>query len=83
MILLRKRMFDLKMQETNYKTSEEYMEWEKELSPAYHENVFRAMKWLQTALINTRPSVAISNLTFIWLGVFLIVILYQRRQLVV
>lgn len=65
MIVLRKRMFDLKMQETNYKTPEEYMEWEKELYLAYNAQVFRAMGWLQSTLINTRPIVAITLLTLI------------------
>jgi len=65
MILLRKRMFDLKMQETNYKTPEDFMEWEKELYPAYHAQVFRAMEWLQYTLINTRPVVAITLLSLI------------------
>jgi len=74
MIVLRKRMFDLKMQETNSKTPEAYMEWEKELYRTYHENVFRAMKCLQAALINTRPSVAITILTFICLSVFFMVL---------
>eukprot|EP00253_Pinus_taeda_P033218 PITA_33218 len=65
MILLRKRMLDLKMQEANYKTPEEYMEWEKEIYPAYHAQVFRAMEWLQYTLINTRPVVAITLLSLI------------------
>jgi len=65
MILLRKRMFDLKMQETNYKTPAEYMEWEKEVYPAYHAQVFRSMVWLQSTLINTRPIVAITLLSLI------------------
>ena len=75
-------MLDHKMQETNSKTPREYMEWENKLLRSYHENVFRELKWLQTSLINTHPNVTISTLTFIFLSVFLIAILYQRRQLV-
>ena len=58
-------MLDHKMQETNSKTPREFMEWENKLLRSYHENVFRAMKWLQTSLINTHPNVIISTLTFI------------------
>ena len=69
MILLRKRMFDLKMQETNYKSPEEYMEWEKQLYPEYHANVLRAMECFQYSLINTRPIVAITLFRLISAGV--------------
>ena len=69
MILLRKRMFDLKMQETNYKSPEEYMEREKQLYPEYHANVLRAMECLQYSLINTRLIVAITLFGLISAGV--------------
>lgn len=81
MIVLRKRMLDLKMREKNYKTPEEYMQWEKDWCPAYHGHVFMAMKWLQSALINTRPIVAISLLSLTSASISLSIIIVWATAL--
>eukprot|EP00253_Pinus_taeda_P024755 PITA_24755 len=81
MIVLRKRILDLKMQEKNYKTPEEYMEREKDWYPGYHARVFMVMEWLQSALINTRPIVAICVLSLISASVSLAIIIVLATAL--
>merc|ERR1712226_1454906 len=81
MILLRKRMFDLKMQDKNDKTPEERMEWEKKLYPAYHAHVLMAMQWLQCSLINTHPIVAFTLLGLISASVSLSVVIVWATAL--
>eukprot|EP01018_Ginkgo_biloba_P027233 Gb_02070 [translate_table: standard] len=65
MIVLRKRMHDLKLQEGNYEFSEEWVEWEKKLYVSYHSTIFQVIGRLQHILLNTRPSVAIALLVSI------------------
>jgi len=81
MIVLRKRMLDLKIREKKYKIPEEYMEWEKDWYPAYQAHVFMAMEWLQSALINSRPIVAISLLSLISASVSLSIIILWANAL--
>eukprot|EP01018_Ginkgo_biloba_P027243 Gb_20327 [translate_table: standard] len=69
LILLRKRIYELKSQEKNDKFSEEWMEWEKRAYPTYRRKVFEGVGWLQCNLINTRPTVAIGMLSLMSLSV--------------
>eukprot|EP01018_Ginkgo_biloba_P027241 Gb_20337 [translate_table: standard] len=69
MIVLRKRMNDLNMQERNYEPPEEWMEWEKKVYPAYHSTICHAIGLLQNYLMNTRPSFAIATLSLMSLSV--------------
>lgn len=69
MIVLRKRISEMKAQEENYELQVEWMQWERNLYPSHQSNVLHAIGWLQFSLINARPSVglAVLALTTLWL----------------
>lgn len=84
MILLRKRISELKSQEDNYELPEDWKEWEKKIYPSYHTNVIQAIGWLHYTLIHARPSVGIALLSLITLCVptsFLVAIMAMLHQL--
>ncbi|XP_039119828.1 uncharacterized protein LOC120256120 [Dioscorea cayenensis subsp. rotundata] len=62
MIVLRKRMHEMKMAERNYEPPENWMEWEKRYYTRYESDVCVAIGFLQTFLMNNRPSVGVSVL---------------------
>eukprot|EP00253_Pinus_taeda_P006206 PITA_06206 len=82
MIVLRKRMQELRMQETNYSPPQHWMKWEKEWSVTYNSDICEFVGWLQKMLINTRPFVAIAVLALILLSllVFVLLLLFQIFQ---
>eukprot|EP00253_Pinus_taeda_P024637 PITA_24637 len=69
LIVLRKRMHEVRRQERNYSPPQHWMEWEKEWSVTYASDVCEAVGWLQNKVINTGPSVAIASLAFMSLSV--------------
>eukprot|EP00253_Pinus_taeda_P028093 PITA_28093 len=69
LIVLRKRIHELRRQERNYAPPQHWMKWEKDWSLTYASDVCEAVGWLQNKVINTRPSVAIASLSLISLSV--------------
>eukprot|EP00253_Pinus_taeda_P033592 PITA_33592 len=69
LIVLRKRIRDLKLQERNYAPPQHWMKWEKQWSVTYASDVCEAMGLLQNKLMNTRPCTAIAALAMISLSV--------------
>ncbi|KAL6007438.1 hypothetical protein ACLOJK_032935 [Asimina triloba] len=79
MIILRKRMYELKLSEESFGMGEQeqqpdhedWMEWEKryKTSSAYDSDVCEALGLLQTMLMNTRPGLAIGMVGFVLLSV--------------
>jgi hypothetical protein len=78
MIVLRKRIQELRMHQTNYAPPQHWMKWEKEWSVTYTSDICEFVGWLQNILIKTRPSIVIvalalislSLLVFVWLLLF-------------
>ncbi|CAL9040351.1 unnamed protein product [Musa banksii] len=69
MIVLRKRIHEMKMAERNYEAPSEWMDWEKRYYARYHADVSDILCLLQTLLMNTRPSVAIGLMAVLALSV--------------
>ncbi|KAB2612423.1 hypothetical protein D8674_034739 [Pyrus ussuriensis x Pyrus communis] len=62
LIVLRKRIHEMKMVERNYEPPQEWMHWEKQCYASYDDHVCNMVGCLQSCLMNTRPSVALSAL---------------------
>ncbi|CAO2198738.1 unnamed protein product, partial [Urochloa humidicola] len=60
MSVLRRRIREARMAETNYQAPEGWAAWEKRYYPAYVADVSGIVGALQLALMSTRPSVAIA-----------------------
>lgn len=69
MIVLRKRIHEMKMIERNYEPPADWMNWEKQCYTSYDENICRLVGLLQTYLMNTRPSLAIGMIMLITMSV--------------
>ncbi|XP_021293257.1 uncharacterized protein LOC110423366 [Herrania umbratica] len=69
MIVLRKRLHELKMIERNYEPPANWMEWEKRCYTSYDSIICDVMGVLQSQLMNTRPSLALGMLALIVLSV--------------
>ncbi|XP_059072838.1 uncharacterized protein LOC131873681 [Cryptomeria japonica] len=69
MLVLRKRMHELRMEEINYIPPQHWMEWEKKWYTTYDSDVCSSLVWLQNILLNTRPGVAVAMLALISLSV--------------
>eukprot|EP00253_Pinus_taeda_P030684 PITA_30684 len=69
LIVLRKRMHELRLQERNYSPPQHWMNWEKEWSVTYASDVCEVMGLLQNKLMNTRPCIAMAALVLISLSV--------------
>ncbi|GMJ03710.1 hypothetical protein HRI_004040200 [Hibiscus trionum] len=59
MIVLRKRIHEMKMIERNYEPPADWMEWEKRYYTSYDSIICDVLGVLQSVLMNTRPSVAL------------------------
>ncbi|CAK9144757.1 unnamed protein product, partial [Ilex paraguariensis] len=72
MIVLRQRIHEMKMLEKNYASPPlcGWMEWEKRYYRDYHEDVFGAIRFLQSLLMETRPSLALAMVTLVLLSMF-------------
>ncbi|XWS34521.1 hypothetical protein CRYUN_Cryun21dG0045400 [Craigia yunnanensis] len=69
MIVLRKRIHELKMIERNYEPPADWMEWEKRYYTSYDSIICDVLGVLQSQLMNTRPSFALGMLVLIMLSV--------------
>nr|ABK23257.1 unknown [Picea sitchensis] len=79
LIVLRKRIHELRRQERNYAPPQHWMKWEKDWSVTYASDVCEAAGWLQNKLINTRPSITIASLALISLSVPVSLVLLLSR----
>ncbi|KAJ8770284.1 hypothetical protein K2173_012754 [Erythroxylum novogranatense] len=59
MIVLRKRIHEMKVVERNYEPPEDWMEWEKQYFAGYDSLICEMVGLLQSQLMNTRPSLAL------------------------
>ncbi|XP_059072837.1 uncharacterized protein LOC131073707 isoform X1 [Cryptomeria japonica] len=69
MLVLRKRMHEVRMEEINYIPPQHWMEWEKKWYTTYDSDVCSSLLWLQNILLNTRPGVAVAIVALISLSV--------------
>ncbi|XP_010243786.1 PREDICTED: uncharacterized protein LOC104587762 [Nelumbo nucifera] len=69
MIILRKLIREMKMAERNYEPPSDWMDWEKRYYTKYDSAICEAVGFLQTELMNTRPSLALGVLTLLALSV--------------
>lgn len=69
MIILRKRIHEMKMIERKYEAPRDWMEWEKRYYACYDEYVCRFVGVLQSHLMSSRPSVALGMLAFVMVSV--------------
>ncbi|KAI3733873.1 hypothetical protein L6452_13331 [Arctium lappa] len=68
MIVLRKRIHEMKMEERSYEPPSEWMDWEKKYYVSYNAFICESMRVLQSGLMNTRPSLAIGIMVLIALS---------------
>lgn len=59
MIVLRKRIHEMKMVERNYEPPSHWMDWEKKYYTSYDTLICQVMGFLQSQMMNTRPSLAL------------------------
>ncbi|KAK9272784.1 hypothetical protein L1049_003161 [Liquidambar formosana] len=69
MIVLRIRIREMKMLETNHVPPSDWMEWEKRYFKYYDSDICEAVGLLQSLLMNMRPSLAIGIAVLIALSV--------------
>jgi len=69
MIVLRKRIHEMKMVERNYEPPSHWMEWEKRIYVGYDSFICDVMGILQSQLMNTRPSLALGMVALVTLSV--------------
>ncbi|CAN6451956.1 unnamed protein product [Victoria cruziana] len=69
MIVLRKRIREMKMAERNYEAPPHWMEWEKRYYANYDSDVCEAVGELQRFLMGTRPGVALGLLLLLGFSV--------------
>ncbi|XP_031260910.1 uncharacterized protein LOC116119103 [Pistacia vera] len=69
MIVLRKRIHEMKMVERNYEAPDDWMQWEKRYYTSYDSIICDALGVLQGKLMNTRPSLALGIVVLMILSV--------------
>ncbi|XP_023551441.1 uncharacterized protein LOC111809250 [Cucurbita pepo subsp. pepo] len=69
MIVLRKRIHEMKMVERSHEPPSNWLDWEKRCYSDYDSHICEALGYLQSHLMNTRPSVALGILLLITLSV--------------
>ena len=69
MIVLRKRIHEMKMIERNYEPPEEWTDWEKQYYTSYDDYVCKFVGFLQSSLMNTRPSLALGMIFLLAISV--------------
>ncbi|KAG5608313.1 hypothetical protein H5410_019594 [Solanum commersonii] len=69
MIVLRKRIQDMKIIERNYEPPDEWIGWEKSFYGNYNASICEAMGLLQYLLMNTRPSLVLGMVVLVILSV--------------
>ncbi|GLJ09349.1 hypothetical protein SUGI_0107130 [Cryptomeria japonica] len=68
MSVLRRRMYELKLQQRFYIPPKEWMEWEKNMLSDYFSTISQATGILQSCLMSTRPSIALATLSLVLMG---------------
>ncbi|KAI3516680.1 hypothetical protein L1887_15629 [Cichorium endivia] len=68
MIVLRKRIHEMKIVEGKYEPPSEWMDWEKRNYVSYTAYISEVMTVLQSMLMNTRPSLALGMMVLIALS---------------
>ncbi|GMY24269.1 hypothetical protein FCV25MIE_19518 [Fagus crenata] len=71
MIMLRLRIREMKIMETNYKPPSNWMEWEKQYFLRYNDDVCEALGLLQDYLMNMRPSLAFGVIALVTFSVLI------------
>ncbi|XP_008811982.2 uncharacterized protein LOC103722990 [Phoenix dactylifera] len=79
MLVLRRRIHEMRMAEKDHLPPSDWMEWEKRYYASYGSDVCEALGLLQTFLMNTRPSLAVGMLVLLALSVPTSVILILMR----
>ncbi|KAJ4960206.1 hypothetical protein NE237_020116 [Protea cynaroides] len=69
MIVLRKRIHEMKMMEKNQEAPEDWMEWEKKYYRHYNSDVCEAVGLLQTQLMEMRPGLVFGMAVVVMLSV--------------
>ncbi|CAA7046408.1 unnamed protein product [Microthlaspi erraticum] len=69
MVVLRKRIHEMKMVERNYEPPSHWMHWEKRFYCNYDATICDALSIVQTFLMNSRPSVAFGTLLLLLVSV--------------
>lgn len=69
MIILRKRIHEMKVIDRNYEPPAEWMDWEKQYYGRRDEFICELVGLLQLQLMNTRPSLALGMLMLISMSV--------------
>ncbi|KAK9277470.1 hypothetical protein L1049_007014 [Liquidambar formosana] len=69
MIVLRKRIHEMEMVERNHEPPRDWMEWERRYYSNYDSDICEAVGFLQSQLMNVRPSLALGMMALIALSV--------------
>lgn len=69
MIVLRKRIHQMKVIERNYEPPVEWTPWEKQYYASYDDYVCKFVGFLQSYLMNTRPSLALGMIFLLTISV--------------
>ncbi|KDP22668.1 hypothetical protein JCGZ_02510 [Jatropha curcas] len=69
MIVLRKRIHEMKIIERNYEPPADWMDWEKQFYGSYDDFICKFVGFLQLHLMNTRPCLALGLLFLISISV--------------
>ncbi|PON58505.1 mediator of RNA polymerase II transcription subunit [Trema orientale] len=69
MIILRKRIHEMKVIERNYEPPAEWTNWEKQYYTSYDDYVCKFVGFVQSNLMNTRPSLALGMIFLLALSV--------------
>nr|DAD35518.1 TPA_asm: hypothetical protein HUJ06_006158 [Nelumbo nucifera] len=69
MIVLRKRIQEMKMVKQKNEPLSEWMDWEKQYYANYLRDIFEAVGLLQSQLMNARPSLGLGMMTLVTLSV--------------
>lgn len=69
MVVLRKRIHQMKVVERNYEPPADWSEWEKQYHACYDEYVCKFVGFLQLHLMNTRPSLALAMILLVAMSV--------------
>jgi hypothetical protein len=65
MMVLRRRIQSLRIQEACYDTPAEWMEWERSAYPSYRADICLLLSNIQNQLITVRPGVAVSAVSIL------------------
>ena len=71
MIMLRLRIKEMKIKETNYEPPSNWMEWEKQYYSRYNNDVYEALGLLQGYIMNMRPSLAFGVIALVTFSVLI------------